>query len=73
MTSNEILLYNAVTVLFHALINASLFNNTTNNGNDTYVGTEWMWSSKLLKKLGMNMFETENSLQSLKAFFLLFI
>lgn len=73
MTSNEILLYNAVTVLFHAFINASLFNNTTNNGNDTYVGTEWMWSSKLLKKLGMNMFETENSLQSLKAFFLLFI
>lgn len=25
MTANEILLYNAVTVLFHAFINASLF------------------------------------------------
>lgn len=40
-----------------------------NNGNHTYVGTERKWPSKLFKILGMNMFEIENSLKSLKAFF----
>lgn len=47
---------------FMHLLILPYFNNTRNNENDIYFGTELMWPSKLLKKLGMNMFEIENSL-----------